>query len=259
MFWSQQKSSTVELKKKNLFIAEFDNISVLNWGGSKNEDLGKQLKFLVKGLNLPSINIPFERLHGNQYVHYYHVGEVNWEPITITFVDILPNKNAEDTLPDWRKFFFSYLKDNLITRENRTGMLDLATFCKTITIKSYSNYANDDTIPQLQISNEGSNLFDLKNSTDYISKKDKQGNDVLIAEFKNSSDNRNLNSHIFKIESPKITKIDFGSLNYNSDEANEISVTFLPEWCSYTTEKEMEQAEEAIRQATSAVNQTRNN
>ena len=96
MFWSQQKSSTVELKKKNLFIAEFDNISVLNWGGSKNEDLGKQLKFLVKGLNLPSINIPFERLHGNQYVHYYHVGEVNWEPITITFVDILPNKNAED-------------------------------------------------------------------------------------------------------------------------------------------------------------------
>jgi len=252
MFWTQQKFDTVELKKKNLFIAEFLNLSELNWGGKVNEDLGSKLKFLVKGLNLPSISIPFERLHGNQYVHYYHVGEINWEPITITFVDILPNKNLEDTLPDWRKFFFSYLTDNLITKENRTGMLDLATFCKQIKILSYSSYADSKDSINLQITNEGSDLFELKKAEKYIDKNN------LLNEFRSSTDNRQLNSHTFIIENPKITKIDFGSLNYNSDEANEISVTFLPEWCYYTTGKEEEKREEAIRLADAAIAMTRN-
>ena len=35
----------------------------------------------------------------------------------------------------------------------------------------------------------------------------------------------------FTILNPRITKISFGSYDYSSDEANDISVTFVPEWC----------------------------
>ena len=93
MFWAHKdKYYTLELNKKNLFAARFVNTSVSNWDGDDNE---KDICLLVKKVNLPSLNIPFERLHGNQFVHYFHVGEVNWEPITITFVDVLPNINTE--------------------------------------------------------------------------------------------------------------------------------------------------------------------
>jgi hypothetical protein len=204
MFWAHQdKYYTLELNKKNLFVARFNNTNVYNWDGDEND---KNICLLVKKVNLPSLNIPFERLHGNQFVHYFHVGEVNWEPITITFVDVLPDINIQRDIPNWKKMFFDYLTSNLITEQNRTSMLDLATFCDTIIISSYATYIDQQTRNQ------------------------KNPKDLKERELKNTDNRKNL-AVDFIIKKPKITKIDFGSLDYGSDEANEITVTFLPEWC----------------------------
>ncbi len=207
MFWAHKdKYYTLELNKKNLFAARFNDTSVSNWEGDEND---KDICLLVKKLNLPSLNIPFERLHGNQFVHYFHVGEVNWEPITMTFVDVLPNVNTEQrNIPNWKKMFFDYLTSNLITENNRTSMLDLATFCQQITISSYSTYIDQET-------------------------KKKENSKILEERELKEKDNRKNLAVDFIIKKPKITKIDFGSLDYASDEANEITVTFLPEWCEY--------------------------
>lgn len=207
MFWARKdKYYTLELNKKNLFAARFVDTSVSNWDGDDND---KDIFLLVKKVNLPSLNIPFERLHGNQFVHYFHVGEVNWEPITITFVDVLPNVNTEQrNIPNWKKMFFDYLTSNLITEQNRTSMLDLATFCTEIRISSYATYIDQQTRNQ-----KNSNVLEER-------------------ELKDTDNRKNL-AVDFTIIKPKITKIDFGSLDYASDEANEITVTFLPEWCKY--------------------------
>ena len=37
----------------------------------------------------------------------------------------------------------------------------------------------------------------------------------------------------FRILSPRINKISFGSYDYSSDDSNEIVVTFIPEWCEF--------------------------
>jgi hypothetical protein len=204
MFWAHKdKYYTLELNKKNLFVARFNNTSVSNWEGDEND---KDICLLVKKLNLPSLNIPFERLHGNQFVHYFHVGEVNWEPITITFVDVLPDIGTQKNIPNWKKMFFDYLTSNLIIEQNRTSMLDLATFCDTITISSYATYIDQET-------------------------KKKENSKILEERELKETDNRKNLAVDFIIKKPKITKIDFGSLDYGSDEANEITVTFLPEWC----------------------------
>jgi len=215
MFWTDQKSSTIELKKKNLFIAEFVGTTNFNWDGASSES-EKNIKFLIKKFSLPSITIPFERLHGNQYVHYYHVGEVNWEPITITFVDVI-SKNTN--IPNWKNLFFNYLNKNLITLQNRTGMLDLATFCSFIKVSNL-NTLLDDT------ENEVLNTF---NTFDVQTDPNDQNKTILAN--KQTYDNRNQIREEFYIYKPKITKIDFGSLDYGSDDANEVSITFLPEWC----------------------------
>jgi len=207
MFWARKdKYYTLELNKKNLFAARFVDTSVSNWDGDDNE---QDICLLVKKVNLPSLNIPFERLHGNQFVHYFHVGEVNWEPITITFVDVLPNVNTEQrNIPNWKKMFFDYLTSNLITEQNRTSMLDLATFCTEIRISSYATYI------------------------DQVTRNQKNPKVLEERELKETDNRKNL-AVDFTIIKPKITKIDFGSLDYASDEANEITVTFLPEWCKY--------------------------
>jgi hypothetical protein len=223
MFWANQdKFNILELKKKNFFVANFSNTTNFNWDGEANES---KISFLVKKINLPSLNIPFERLHGNQFVHYFHVGEVNWEPITITFVDVLPNIQNETTVPNWKKMFYNYLTNNLITELNRTSMLDLATFCEEIKISSYATYLNADKTRQLN----------------------------SIEDRKKGEDNRESVAEDFIIKRPKITKIDFGSLDYGSDEANEISITFLPEWCEYSEKSggdEQSQKIERQKQAT---------
>jgi hypothetical protein len=223
MFWAHNDGKDVlELRKKNLFVAELIGTSNFNWQGTIENE--KQIKFLIKKISLPSLNIPFERLHGNQFVHYFHVGEVNWEPITVSFVDVLPDLYLEKEVPNWRKMFFSYLNNNLITSTNRTNMLDLATFCETIKITSYSTYINITRNKDLPNNNEADTRTEVQDSF-----------------------------YIFK---PKITKIDFGSLDYTSDEANEISVTFLPEWCDYRDTYLEDEKVPSINQQLSNMQQT---
>ena len=215
MFWAHKdKNQIAELKKRNLFIARFSNTKAFNWSGT---DKDGNLSLLVKKVNLPSLNIPFERLHGNQFVHYYHVGEINWEPITITFVDTMEHP-TDTSVPKWRQLFFDYLKSNLITEDNRTSMLDLATFCEDIQLTSYANF-----IDQNQL--EKGTTKALDRTVAFTRENPANANSKVI------KDNRLDVTDTFVIKRPKITKIDFGSLDYGSDEANEITVTFLPEWC----------------------------
>jgi len=37
----------------------------------------------------------------------------------------------------------------------------------------------------------------------------------------------------FSIINPRLSKIDYGSFDYGSDEINQISITIIPEWCSF--------------------------
>ena len=223
MFWAQKDGKDVlELRKKNLFVAEFVGTNNFNWQGTVENE--QQLKFLIKKVSLPSLSIPFERLHGNQFVHYFHIGETNWEQITISFVDVLPDPYFEKDVPNWRKMFFSYLNNNLITSTNRTNMLDLATFCEQIKITSYSTYINNTRNKDIPKENEPDTRTEVQDSF-----------------------------YIFK---PKITKIDFGSLDYGSDEANEISVTFLPEWCDYRETYLEEEKKPSINQQLNDMKQT---
>lgn len=215
MFWDYKDSNKIiEINKRNLFLAEFVGTNNFNWF-SEDKQI-KNLKFFIKKFNLPSLNIPFERLHGNQFVHYFHVGEVNWEPINITFVDII-TENKE--VPDWKNIFFNYLNDNLINYNNRTSMLDLATFCEHIKITNITTLLDD------------TNNEVLNTGVTYDKKPDPNDSTKTILTNKQSFDNRNQIKSEFYIFKPKITKIDFGSLDYSSDDANEVTVTFLPEWC----------------------------
>lgn len=215
MFWANNYGKDIiELKRRNLFLAEFVGATNFNW--VVGEDEIKNLKFVVKKFNLPSLNIPFERLHANQFVHYFHVGEVNWEPITITFVDMISN---DENIPNWQNIFFYYLNDNLINSNNRTSMLDLATFCQHIKITSITTLL-DSTDNEV-----------LNTGTTYDIASDPNDPNKTILTNKQKFDNRNQIRDEFFIFKPKITKIDFGSLDYSSDESNEVTITFLPEWC----------------------------
>jgi hypothetical protein len=37
----------------------------------------------------------------------------------------------------------------------------------------------------------------------------------------------------FRIYNPIITKVDFGAFDYSSDDINELTITLVPEWCSF--------------------------
>ena len=69
MFWAEKKA-TVELAKKNLFLAEFINTGT---GGSKwlGTSLESQIKFIVKKIDSPSMNITVEKAYASNFVHLW--------------------------------------------------------------------------------------------------------------------------------------------------------------------------------------------
>lgn len=192
MFWSTKGNGSVELRKKHLFTALFSNITVAPEEAS--------LTYLVKKMDAPSININFERGLASNYVHYFQQGEINWEPINITFVDAVSAKQGE--VSDLRKIFFDYLRNSPIARENRTGVLDLPIFCSDIKITS------------------------LQDVTDVF-----VGNDAETVTDKNGLRAPITDKQEFTIYNPRITKISFGSFDYSTDDSNEITITVIPEWC----------------------------
>jgi len=190
MFWSQRG---IELSKKHLFIAEFSNTNQFGkggWSGIANE---QNIKLFVKKIDAPSMNLNFERGLASNYVHYFQQGEINWEPINVTFVDTVTEQ--QDQIPNWQKMFTDYLASSTVNGVNRTGMLDLPIFCNEIIISSYQSIAVEKPVT--------TEIKDLS----------------ILSERK------------FKILNPRITKISFGAYDYSSDESNELSVTFIPEWC----------------------------
>jgi hypothetical protein len=200
MFWANKDGSTekqVELRKKNLFVARFTNTATDKWQGTPKE---KELSLLVKKIDAPSINLNFERAYASSFVHYFQQGEIFWEPITITFVDVIDRFGNEETgeIPKWRTIFFNYFNNSPIRKDNRTGVLDSPIFCRQITIENYSSLYKDKGEEQEQLN------------------------------FDSVTDK-------FVIYNPRITKISFGSFDYSSDDANEITVTFVPEWCDLGT------------------------
>lgn len=202
MFWTDKGG--IELVKKNLFTAKFivtnqnklDEVTkdkIEGWNGTGNPEIEKNFTLLVKKIDAPSMNIGFERGLANNYVHYFQQGEINWEPITVTFIDAISLQN--NRLPNWKKIFFDY-SNKFFRIDNRTGVLDLPIFCNFIVIESKVTSLNN-------------------KETDSLKEQSKL-----------------LSTH-FSIHNPRITKISFGSYDYASDDANEITVTFIPEWCSY--------------------------
>jgi len=192
MFWSQRG---IELSKKHLFIAEFSNTDQSSNGGWSGITDESSIKLFVKKIDAPSMNLNFERGLASNYVHYFQQGEINWEPINVTFVDAVTAN--QDEVPNWRKMFTNYVVASTVVRENRTGMLDLPIFCNEILVSSYQSFS-----VEAPVSKEIKDLSVLSNKQ-------------------------------FKILNPRITKISFGTYDYSSDEANEISVTFVPEWCEF--------------------------
>jgi len=191
MFWAEKKA-TVELAKKNLFIAEFTNTGN---GGSKwlGTQLESGIKFIVKKIDSPSMNISVEKAYAANFVHFFHQGELHWEPINVTFVDAIDSTNTQ--IPQWKDMFFNYLKAAPLTYQNRTAVLDSPIFCEKIKITTYQSIAIDQ--PLTDSPKHQSNLF----QSDW---------------------------YIFR---PRISRISFGTFDYASDEANDITITFVPEWC----------------------------
>lgn len=183
MFWSNsdgRSKSYIELSKKNLFLAEFVDLF-------ESFEIESNLKFIVKKIDAPSLNLNLERAYASNYVHMFQQGEIYWEPINVTFIDAVDSTNTQ--VPQLRSIFERYLQTSNVFGENRTGALDHKRFCREIKIKNYQSMAN------------------------------------LAEPFVKE----------WSILRPRLTKISFGTYDYNSDDANEITVTFVPEWCEVTS------------------------
>ena len=195
MFWSNsdgRSKSYIELSKKNLFLVDFIGLGLDNDGISWNssEINEANLKFIVKKIDAPSLNLNFERAYASNYVHYFQQGEIYWEPINITFVDAVDSTGV--TVPNWKLIFNQYLKGSLISEANRTTVLNMPIFCSSIKITQYQSMAN----------------LASPLATQMI------------------------------IEKPMISKISFGSFDYGSDDANEVTVTFVPTWVTLSDPRE---------------------
>jgi hypothetical protein len=166
------------------------------------------------------MNIDFERSYANEYVHYFQNGPIHWEPINITFIDAATHPNDIATnFDDLRLFFNNYI----IARSpetNRTNVIDIPSLCENISISSISRFALQ-TYPTP--------------STGKIVQANQDPNDntgSLEQTFVNSN-NSLYKKEIFVIKRPRLVKVDFGSMDYSSDDINEINITVIPEWCNY--------------------------
>ena len=226
MFWNTggKNQQALPYNKFNFIV----NFSGLNQKLVEEETLDdKILSFFAKKVSAPNMKVEFERSYANEYVHYFQNGAIHWEPITITFADFGITSGENSTGNDVnnnqevsdlesqldissklsiREIFNYYLQINLIDKfsdpteiatselsKNVTGVIDLPIFCNFIQVKNNIRFANKD--------------FSTTNNKSV-------SNREIVYEFYN----------------PRVTSVDFGSFEYGSDEINEISVTFVPQW-----------------------------
>jgi len=225
MFWNTggKNQQALPYNKFNFIV----NFSGLNEKLIELETDDKVLSFFAKKVSAPNMKVEFERAYANEYVHYFQNGAIHWEPITITFADFGITSGENSTGNDVnnnqevsdlesqldissklsiREIFNYYLQINLIDKfsdpseiatselsKNVTGVIDLPIFCNLIQVKNNIRFANKD--------------FSTKNNKSVLNRE-------IVYEFYN----------------PRITSVDFGSFEYGSDDINEISVTFVPQW-----------------------------
>jgi hypothetical protein len=225
MFWNTggKNQQALPYNKFNFIV----NFSGLNEKLIELETDDKVLSFFAKKVSAPNMKVEFERAYANEYVHYFQNGAIHWEPITITFADFGITSGENSTGNDVnnnqevsdlesqldissklsiREIFNYYLQKNLIDKfsdpseiatselsKNVTGVIDLPIFCNFIQVKNNIRFANKD--------------FSTKNNKSVLNRE-------IVYEFYN----------------PRITSVDFGSFEYGSDDINEISVTFVPQW-----------------------------
>jgi len=237
MFWVDKKA---EPNNKFKFKAIFNNFAYKKYTPNNAflpidiESPKANLTFSVKKIDAPKLNLEFERAYANEYVHYFQNGPIHWEPINISFADMAPLKE-ESVTPNLRSFFFAYLrslayhhvpnrdpKDILNFQENRTNLIDLPNLCEKIQIVNETRFANDNYI-------KGKDLFGLK-------QEDRTINNATGSIEQKAVSTSTYKQNIFVIHKPKLIKVDFGSFDYSSDDINEISITVVPEWCSYSSE-----------------------
>jgi hypothetical protein len=228
MFWNNGgKNSEVAPYNKFNFLVRFSNLNSRLVGLGVDSFDERPLTYFAKKITAPSMKIDFERAYANEYVHYFQNGAIHWEPITVTFADFNISNSKDSVNNDIngngevtelekkgsiakklsiRQFFNFYLQINLIQNfepfddinksespKNVTNVIDLPIFCNYITIKNNVNYANND--------------FSTMN--------------------KNSISTSTVE---YQFYNPRVTNVDFGSFEYGSDDINEISVTFVPQW-----------------------------
>lgn len=225
MFWVNKGSEAgFEPNHKYKFIAIFYNFSYsdgrlpLNSSQSETKD-----GFLtsVKKIDLPKINFDFERSYANEYVHYFQNGSIHWEPISITFIDTITS--GKGYFENVRSFFAKFIdsvpivysgsntRNTFSLKENRTGVIDLPVLCESIQIQNIARFPLSD--------------YPTYKTGDLVGSPTAKFKDGNIDSFSS------LNYDGFVIQRPRITKIDFGSLDYSSDEINEVTITVVPEWC----------------------------
>lgn len=223
MFWNTGKNTIIEPYNKFKFVAEFNVFAYNKDTNQLNIDVGyvpTRFHLAVKKIDLPRINIDFERSYANEFVHYFQNGPIHWEPINITFIDAATHPNDIATnFDDLRLFFDNYI--NTMSPEiNRTKVIDIPSLCENIKISSISRFA----LQTYPIPSDGK-----------ITQKNQDPNDKsgsLEEAFVNSK-NSLYKKEMFVIKRPRLIKVDFGSMDYSSDEINEINITIIPEWCNY--------------------------
>jgi hypothetical protein len=219
MFWNTSKDAIIEPFNKFKFVAQFNVFQYSQESNPLNGYTGEEpsrFHLAVKKIDLPKINFEFERAYANEQVHYFQKGSIHWEPINITFIDAGSSNFSQFTNVSY--FFQSFIKDlNAISlrpsfstfAENRTGLIDSPVLCNNITITNFGRIAN-------------------KDYPTYSNSKLNQKIEVLEQSFVDSS---KFGSNVFIIQKPRLIKVDFGSMDYSSDEINEVSITVVPEWC----------------------------
>jgi hypothetical protein len=218
MFWEKSNKSAIDVANKFRFVAVFNNIQRNNTTPTNilYDELSKPMALAVKAIDLPKLQIDTERAYVGEYVHYFQNGPINWGDINIKLIDAYslnqekfsnPRKLLSDFIENLNSAYIGLggvsTRDSTISfRQNRTNLIDSPTLCNNIQIY----YLNDFLSDTIQSENLEASISPLSKGRESY----------------------------FTIYNPKLIKIDFGALDYGSDDINEVNITITPEWCEYT-------------------------
>lgn len=229
MFWESGKGAKLDANNKFKFLLLFEGFPEWSTFGDSNSGLEQSLFTFAKSVSAPNINLEFERAYANEYVHYFQNGSIHWESITIKFADF-SKSSLEGKYVTLRNVLDQYVQYNFLEYDydngpklqsplpegpnlNRTRVVDMPKFCNEIRILTFPSTAKQDYPTSTA-------LKDIKGG--------KQFNE-LYTKYSN------IMQESFRIYNPIVTKVDFGSFDYSSDEINELTITLVPEWCSFVS------------------------